>query len=114
MIPRPPRDTLTYTLFPYTPLFRSCASLVSCSLPFDPAVFGDDGVQWHIPGVGRERRDLLDGPCHADPPRGGVGGERAVVMDSPLAEPDEVQSDPSRRGRVDVGHSFAKIVLRLG
>src|SRR3546814_7367251 len=97
MIPRPPRDTLTYTLFPYTPLFRSCASLVSCSLPFDPAVFGDDGVQWHIPGVGRERRDLLDGPCHADPPRGGVGGERAVVMARALAEPVEVRVAPEDR-----------------
>src|SRR3546814_8788651 len=86
MIPRPPRDTLTYTLFPYTPLFRSCASLVSCSLPFGPAVFGDDGVQWHIPGVGRERRDLLDGPCHADPPRGGVGGERAVRSEEHTSE----------------------------
>src|SRR3546814_19383245 len=29
MIRRPPRDTRTYTLFPYTTLFRSIASLVA-------------------------------------------------------------------------------------
>src|SRR3546814_18671066 len=29
MIRRPPRSTLTYTFFPYTPLFRSLASLIA-------------------------------------------------------------------------------------
>src|SRR3546814_9756067 len=66
-----------------------------------------------LPGVGRERRDLLDGPCHADPPRGGVGGERAVVMARALAEPVEVRVEPDERGQDDVGHDFATVVVRL-
>src|SRR3546814_17115273 len=35
MIPRPPRSTRTDTLFPYTPLFRTCwASLADAAFPY--------------------------------------------------------------------------------
>src|SRR3546814_14888358 len=49
MIRRPPRSTRTYTLFPYTPLFRSpvsstVSSMMSPALPlFLPLVAGDHG-----------------------------------------------------------------------
>src|SRR3546814_16995988 len=46
MIRRPPRSTRTYTLFPYTTLFRSCADdqPVEDLVGVDPSIQGDRSV----------------------------------------------------------------------
>src|SRR3546814_19570201 len=35
MLRRPPRSTRTYTLFPYTTLFRAVSTICRCTSPFD-------------------------------------------------------------------------------
>src|SRR3546814_17307735 len=40
MVRRPPRSTRTYTLFPYTPLFRSAAVVIN---DLGGSIRGDDG-----------------------------------------------------------------------
>src|SRR3546814_4218983 len=35
MLRRPPRSTRTYTLFPYTTLFRAVSTICRCTAPFD-------------------------------------------------------------------------------
>src|SRR3546814_8608160 len=47
MIQRPPRSTLTYTLFPYTTLFRSRSDEAAWSRGLD----SDTGNHGHRPGV---------------------------------------------------------------
>src|SRR3546814_17778340 len=42
MIRRPPRSTRTYTLFPYTTLFRSIAETVKPNTPHDPLPKGSE------------------------------------------------------------------------
>src|SRR3546814_8975133 len=67
MIRRPPRSTRTYTLFPYTPLFRSAAS------PFAARILRasefPDRANWRVWSVHRPpkqapgmRRDVPDAP----------------------------------------------------
>src|SRR3546814_14665352 len=57
MIRRPPRSTRTYTLFPYTTLFRSRgAATIAVTLQVDHDLDQEarifvDGADWHAPGV---------------------------------------------------------------
>src|SRR3546814_17197124 len=63
MIRRPPRSTRTYTLFPYTTLFRS--ALAGEILHGRDAVVGGGGDLQHgriEVGDGRDRQGLLEGP----------------------------------------------------
>src|SRR3546814_14705605 len=57
MIRRPPRSTRTDTLFPYTTLFRSGASLILCT---------HRSPQCGHPCRSPRRRRIADGPCRSE------------------------------------------------
>src|SRR3546814_7543142 len=83
MIRRPPRSTLTDTLFPYTTLFRSGKHLhlvlVAALTLFDAGLAPDEGfVGFDIPAADTERCKVAIAHCFAD----AMGEEpRALVGD---------------------------------
>src|SRR3546814_13557045 len=77
MIRLPPRSTLTYTLFPYTTLFRSIGS-------GSVANAGNDVIDAHADAVG----DLIAGDAASSDPTGGnatVTNDAVSDLDGPLA-----------------------------
>src|SRR3546814_6560395 len=75
MIPRPPRSTRTYTLFPYTTLFRSIACRVTVAAHGGPL---------QMPGTVIGKPTILDPdderPCL-------ILGARSVKIDRPMLGP---------------------------
>src|SRR3546814_5256131 len=69
MIRRPPRSTRTYTLFPYTTLFRS-----------DPLGSRGSAAGRRLPGLGRENLGSRTQPAHADFPLLYPGGYRGAGL----------------------------------
>src|SRR3546814_4547040 len=72
MILRPPRPTLTYTLFPYTTLFRSFVVLVECSVQLDCFAVVAVGPQFLAEPAGVLRNQAVGGAED--------GAGRAVVL----------------------------------
>src|SRR3546814_4303088 len=66
MIRRPPRSTLTDTLFPYTTLFRSgLGEDIDRSASFQRRQIGSHGTQQGIEGADLDTGDLVQaGPLH--------------------------------------------------
>src|SRR3546814_16157511 len=93
MIQRPPRSTLTYTLFPYTTLFRSLAiatvpllvaaaptprvhSIVIDKMKFGPApaeLRAGDTILWVNKDLFRHTATARDGSFNVDLPAGNSG-----------------------------------------
>src|SRR3546814_9914971 len=95
MIRRPPRSTRTYTLFPYTTLFRSHLELGldDCAALFVDLLAGDRRV--HDRDVAAQRRTAV---C-------AVGVDEAAVLPGPAGE---VVEDPrAHRRAVAVGARHA-------
>src|SRR3546814_1226480 len=97
MLRRPPRSTLTYTLFPYTTLFRS--------LPGGRARAGGGAVKAH-----RQRRPLV-AAGQALRVRLAVAGQRAagihVAPGRPAAETADAGARDVSTGTVAVEHARA-------
>src|SRR3546814_8399899 len=68
MIRRPPSSTRTYTLFPYTTLFRSLRSLDPCRPAHQPQ---------NVPGADREDREV----DHHEGQQRGADGRRVERRD---------------------------------
>src|SRR3546814_2247509 len=88
MIRRPPRSTRTYTLFPYTTLFRSDL-LVETGRDVD-ATMGDAIV------VGRRRCKTFGASLGRHPGSGGEDGDSGIVV--------HPQHAPSVDGRTETAH----------
>src|SRR3546814_14668754 len=93
MIRRPPESTRTYTLFPYTTLFRSPSPAmilidVDCSLP--PAKLGPKGAKLAAQAI---RRLGLTGSIGIDLPTMNNKDERAVAS----AQSDKYLPLPDRK-----------------
>src|SRR3546814_13175386 len=82
MIRRPPRSTRTYTLFPYTTLFRS-------DMPLHEGQAGGDLRRGRLPVAGRAPEDHVAdvdaGPVEAD--------RRQHAVEKLAAHPDERLAD---------------------
>src|SRR3546814_4943426 len=89
MIRRPPRSTLTDTLFPYTTLFRS-----GLAGPLSGAEKDDDAAVWRpawpfvLPAVGEDSLAAAVGPDHADAktPAAHLGEGDQVAARAPRSE----------------------------
>src|SRR3546814_11328086 len=75
MIRRPPRSTRTYTLFPYTTLFRS-----HCQQPFKGSAYGARGTQLTEPG-------RTSAPVIATSPVKAAAWLVPPIMAAPVASP---------------------------
>src|SRR3546814_3235244 len=81
MVRRPPRSTRTYTLFPYTPLFRSQAAAISRAVPACSRTGTEDfhGRKDTRPvGCHRLRRRCAHRDGDRDDPRRGRAGGGAL------------------------------------
>src|SRR3546814_10991859 len=84
MIRRPPRFTLTDTLFPYTTLFRSCAEKEEAGVP-NMVALRDHRCGARFVGFLDEARDLMHGV-----------GDRIAQSDIAIARRRLVGRDPDR------------------
>src|SRR3546814_8616168 len=106
MIRRPPRSTLTDTLFPYTTLFRS-----GLAGPLSGAEKDDDAAVWRptwpfvLPAVGEDSLAAAVGPDHAD----------AKTPAAHLGEGDQVAARaPRRRAIAPVAKADALLAGAVG
>src|SRR3546814_1960345 len=85
MIPRPTRATRTYTLFPYTTLFRSGSGMTRSRA----TAGGEHGIKAHLTAPAAMTRRAGQGAGEAEPPDAGpMASHRVAPMVAYLAHED--------------------------
>src|SRR3546814_1839565 len=103
MLRRPPRATRTYTLFPYTTLFRSLLNVFSLAGSELVDERREDRLRPELPGdlVGDQRREIARSRIPIDA-RQQAGGAARCLNDVVIGLKVRIRTVPSEAGAMDI------------